>query len=197
MALHKEFPDEPRVYELLSLYSGQAEGREAIEIAEMISDSDAADEKLRHEATKTLMRLDPVGRKPGIEFETTEGKTASLSDHQGKLVLLHFWASWNGDSIDMLAPLTQMVESKKESVAALGINLDLFKSDFDKVSEKQPLPWPQMVDGKGFDNPIAEMLGITELPASALFDKDGKVLRNKLGTNAVEVVEALVAETNL
>jgi hypothetical protein len=47
----------------------------------------------------TLMqefRVTPTGLKPAPAFslKTLEGKTASLTDHRGRSVMLYFWATW-------------------------------------------------------------------------------------------------------
>jgi hypothetical protein len=41
-------------------------------------------------------RVTPSGLKPAPMFslKTLEGKTAALSDHRGRGVLVYFWATW-------------------------------------------------------------------------------------------------------
>ena len=62
---------------------------------------------------------------PDAKFLTMDGKTVSLSDYKGKVVLLDFWATWCGPCRMAMPGLQKMHESmKSKGLVVLGVSLD-------------------------------------------------------------------------
>lgn len=63
-----------------------------------------------------------VGRQAEpMELTTFDGEHWSLNDHEGKVVVVNFWASWCGPCEDELPILQEMHASAPDDVAILGI----------------------------------------------------------------------------
>lgn len=58
---------------------------------------------------------------PNFSLPSLDGKTVSLSDFRGQIVLLTFWVSWDPACLDSLGLLNQ-VSGKYKDVAVLAIN---------------------------------------------------------------------------
>jgi len=176
--------------ELLWLYGEQADGAEAIRVAERIKESSVAPEKLKREARALLIREDPQGRDFPIVFESADGRRIDGESLKGRKVLLHFWATWSPEAIGQFALLKQMLGSiGRDKLAVLSFNMDLLKSDFQKVIDEQSPDWPQQFDGEGYQNAFAKQVGVEELPACVLLDEQGRILVSGITTNLEAVLK--------
>jgi thiol-disulfide isomerase/thioredoxin len=104
-----------------------------------------------------------------------DGKPFALKDYAGKVVLLDFWASWNGNSVRAMPALKKVHERFAErGFVVIGINLDEDRASFDAIRTREKLPWRQVFEGKGLKSEAALRFGV-EAPALYLVGKDGKI----------------------
>jgi peroxiredoxin len=109
------------------------------------------------------------GRGPG-------GEIARLADYRGRVVFVHFWASWSDPSMKELPFLREAWRQQaKRGFAMIGVNEDATLDDLKRLqaSETRRLPWPVIHDqGRA----LAQGLGVDTIPASFLLDPDGKII---------------------
>jgi len=113
-----------------------------------------------------------------VEFSTTTlaGRPLDLRALRGRVVLLHFWASW----CPISAAEAQDLARTYERYHTRGLELVGFaveSSDDDSVRDaarRLGFSWPQVHDG-GFDGPVAQRFGVEMLPFALLLDRDGRV----------------------
>jgi cytochrome c biogenesis protein CcmG/thiol:disulfide interchange protein DsbE len=136
-------------------------------------------------AAGILMASEPAGapaalqpaarRKPAPEFalQDSSGKTVSLKDYRGKVVLLDFWATWcHGCKLEIpwFAEFSRKYGNK--GVAVVGVSLD---SDGWKVVspflKAEHIPY-QVVLG---NDTVAKSYGIENMPDTFLIDREGRV----------------------
>jgi thiol-disulfide isomerase/thioredoxin len=107
-----------------------------------------------------------------------EDTWVSLSELEGKVVVLDFWASWCKPCIELM-PVFRELQRKYEGkdVAILGINQDEKKSDFLAAMEKYEINWPQIID---FDNsePLSVTYKVTQIPTTIIIDKKGRIYKH-------------------
>lgn len=114
---------------------------------------------------------------PSFELQDTTNQIFEVSSITNKYILVDFWASWcapcraankkliairNGFSIDDLM--------------VIGVSIDTDKNKWLKAIEKDKINYIQLNDPNGFDSPTALKFGFDQLPASYLFDKNGKLI---------------------
>jgi peroxiredoxin len=125
------------------------------------------------------------------------GKTQSLADYKGKVVLLDFWATWCVPcKVEMPNVIRVHKKFNKQGFEIIGISLDNDRAALDKFIEANGMTWPQIFDGRGWQSGVAEKYKIRAIPATYLIDKQGKIrYRSIRGAELEKAVARLVAET--
>ena len=143
--------------------------------------------------------LQPVDqRKPAPEFalEDSAGKTATLKDYRGKIVVLDFWATWCHGCKEEI-PWFAEFEHKygAQGVAVVGVSLDEegWKAVRPFIQEAK-VPY-RIVLG---NDATAQKYGIQAMPDTLLIDRQGKIAAAYTGMiNKDEVeknIRTLIAE---
>ena len=109
---------------------------------------------------------------------TLDGKSVSLADFKGKVVLIDFWATWCGPcraEIPNIAANYQKYHSAGFDVIAVSVDKDL-----DALKEfvvKENPPWTVLADHHPQNqSSMARKFGISGIPAFVLVGTDGKVV---------------------
>ncbi|THJ20338.1 MAG: TlpA family protein disulfide reductase [Nitrospira sp. CG24D] len=119
-------------------------------------------------------RVPTVGT-PADEFRLTDldGKTHSLSQYRGKVVLVNFWATWcKPCTTEMPAMQASFDKLRDKGFVVLAIN-EL--EDEGKVREhikQYGHTFPVLMDR---DNKVANQFGVFGLPVSVFIDQQGRV----------------------
>jgi peroxiredoxin len=135
--------------------------------------------------------LQPVAaRKLAAEFALKDGsgKTVSLKDYRGKVVLLNFWATWCHGCIQEMPWFSDFSRKySAQGLSVLGISLD---ADGWKVvtpfvaTAKVPY---QIILG---DHATAKTYGIENMPDTFLIDRQGRIAATYSGLVNKDNVEA-------
>jgi peroxiredoxin len=136
-----------------------------------------------------------IGEPLDFEFETNDAGTVRSRDYRGKVVLLHFWGSWNEPStaqLDLLRKLGERYEAK--GLQLIGVSVDLKSSDMKKAVEEHKVDWPIYFDGKGFENDFLVGAGVVRIPTVLLLDRTGTLRFADDGRGIEAKIEKLLAE---
>ena len=140
----------------------------------------------RIEAAKTI----GIGKKaPDFTQNDPEGNPVSLSDFQGKYVLLDFWASWCGPCRQENPNLVKAYAAYNDKgFEILGVSLDNKdgKEAWVNAIEKDGLTWTQVSDLNSWNNEVARMYGVRAVPQSYLIDPEGVIVAQNLRGEALE-----------
>ena len=140
-------------------------------------------------AAGAVFRLTSVGKPLVLRGRTVEGKNFSTAALKGRLVLVHYWATYSAASTADIQRLAQLYKQYgPRGFAPVGISVD---SDTNKLSEflrKSRVPWPVLYENGGLDSPLAVELGVLTVPTMILVDEGGKVVNRNLQINELEAI---------
>jgi peroxiredoxin len=112
---------------------------------------------------------------------TMEGKSVSLSDYAGKIVLLEFWGSWCMPCREGHPELIKTYQAfKDKGFDILGVAADNEKKRLLEAIQKDGLPWQNVSDLQGDQTKPALIYGVSYYPANYLIDRNGIIIAKDL-----------------
>lgn len=116
-------------------------------------------------------------RKANLEFTVKDiaGKSVKLSQYQGQVVLLNFWATWCVPCKREIPDLTALYRDYKErGFVVLGISVDSEVSAIKPFARQMKMNYPVLI-GAGRED-LSQAFGpFGGFPTSVLVARDGKV----------------------
>ncbi|MGQ7854124.1 TlpA family protein disulfide reductase [Pedobacter sp. WC2501] len=115
------------------------------------------------------------GQTINFSYPNINGKTSSLSDYRGKVVLLDVWATWCAPCIAEQPALETLEKSfEGKNVVFISLSIDTDKAKWKDMVEKKKLSGVHLfTNNKG---PIVTDYEVTEIPRYILIDKEGKMV---------------------
>jgi thiol-disulfide isomerase/thioredoxin len=132
---------------------------------------------------------------PEIEGEDQDGVKFKLSDFQGKVTLISFWASWCGPCMAEVPFERGLVEKySKRPFVLIGVNGDMTREDLKKAIVDNKISWRSFWAGsKGPFGPIPVKWNVNGWPTTYLVDHRGIIRAKMLLGKALEgQIEILV-----
>lgn len=135
-----------------------------------------------------LEKLPPGSMAPPIVLQSLEGKTISLADYQGKIVLVDFWASWCQPCRRANPDLVRLYKKyQSDHVEFIGVSLDDNMDAWKRAVKNDGLTWPQVSELKKWDSRCVNDYKISAIPYSILLDEQGKVVAKGLSAEDLDL----------
>ncbi len=190
MLYDQGFHDQARAAELVKQLKVDFQGTEFVAALERREAAELAAQKIRAALA--------VGTKfPDFNETDVSGKPISITNYQGKVVLLDFWAASSASSRTEL-PYVMAAYRKyhDQGFEIIGISLDQDMAKFTEFAQTMRLSWPQFFDGQGWQNKLAVKYGVEKIPATYLLDREGKIIGKDLHGEALPAAVAKALEKN-
>lgn len=118
---------------------------------------------------------------PDFTLTDINGNTLTLSDLQGKYVVLDFWGSWCGWCIKGFPDMKKYYARYSDRMEILGIACRDTEEDWREAVEEYQLPWLQVRNDAGTANDLTIRYAIEGYPTKMVLDPEGKILKVVIG----------------
>jgi thiol-disulfide isomerase/thioredoxin len=123
---------------------------------------------------------------PDFRLSDLGGRTVSLRDYKGKIVLLNFWATWCASCKEEMPALNALYKRRKN-------DFELLAASVDQGGRKDVMAFVAAYD-PAFPVLLADLAtqqayGVHDLPTSFLIAPDGRIIRRYLGPIDPAVLE--------
>jgi len=110
---------------------------------------------------------------PDFVLKSTDGHNLRLSEYQGDVVVLAFWASWCGSCRSALTDLNAIaIAPDADGPVVLGVNLDGDGGRAASIAQSLGLKFPTLLDSH---QTVGRLYDVEALPLTLLVDRDGIV----------------------
>lgn len=161
-----------------------------------------APEARRDEAAEDVASIEPapeggdVGPREGLypppfTLPDLDGNQVSLSDFEGKVVVLDLWATWCGPCKVEIPYLVQLYEEfKDDGLVVVGVGLDQGgDSILRPFVEKENVTYTVLVGNRS----VSQAYNVTGIPTTFMIGRDGRIYARHVGF-APQMAEQLRAD---
>jgi Thioredoxin-like len=134
------------------------------------------DPDLTAQIADDLRRLAFLGKQLPLRFTALDGRRVDVKAWEGKVVGIVFFATWSVPSKIALVELKRAIEAAGPRAELAAISLDADRAELENFL-RQGITCPVAWDGKSWESPLMQALGINSVPTAWLLDTKG-VLRS-------------------
>ncbi len=117
---------------------------------------------------------------PNLTIADRSGAKIDLSKAKGKLVIIHFWATWCPPCVEEVPALSRFWEQYegRDDIALYAISVDKDWKTIDQFNAKNPNKLPLYIDP---GEATAKRFGTSQYPETYIVNKNGRVLERVPG----------------
>ena len=116
---------------------------------------------------------DVSGPAPDFTLKSRDGKNVRLSELQGQVVMINFWASWCGPCRQEMPHLENIHQEYADyGFTLLGINVDEKQEQAEKLLAQIPVSFPILFDPS---SSVSKQYNVDAMPTTILIDRDGNL----------------------
>lgn len=116
---------------------------------------------------------------PDFTLKNEKGESVHLKDFRGKVVLVHFWATWCPPCAGEIPSLNQFIQKyASQNVVLLAVSEDEEGWPIiNKFRKRVPFKFDVLLD----DDSVSDRYGTFGLPETYLLNQDGMIVRKAVG----------------
>ena len=113
---------------------------------------------------------------PDFHTEDFKGNPISLSQFEGKIIVMHFWATWNDRCLEKLPEVKQLYRKfKGPGIQFIGISRDDNLDDLKGIVLQKNIEWPQIFEGMRYKGMMSKLYDVRNIPITFILDQQGRV----------------------
>jgi peroxiredoxin len=118
---------------------------------------------------------------PDFTLSTLEGKEAALSDYDGDIIFLNFWATWCPPCRQEMPSMQTLYEQMGgRPFTMLAVNLQEEKETVEQFITENGYTFPVLLDTSAQVG--GAMYGVQSIPTTYIISKEGEILARLVGT---------------
>jgi peroxiredoxin len=126
-----------------------------------------------------LASLKPGDSAPGFDLKDITGKNHKLSDFKGKLIYLHFWATWCGPCLGELPVLNKLItDVKSNKIVFINVCLDNDYTKWESIIKEKKLLGINLICDDNWSKSLDSLYKISSIPHYTLIDQNGLIIKN-------------------
>ena len=196
-----EHPTSPFALYLMRRYfiqTPQPDYQKAIETAQVIKqanpDIEGMGDLIRR--LKGLKAMKDGGKLPSFTATDIHGKTVSASDLNAKANVITVWANWNFESVGIQRRLEPLSKKYGSDLKIVSICLDADVKNCRRKVDRDSVKWSTICDGKAWDSPVLEAIGLSYVPDNVITDSQGKIIAHSLNNQKlITTIEGLLPKS--
>ena len=198
----REHPESPVSIYLLHRYFLQAAAPSLAKADELCGLLHEAQPQNQHLARLNLQLGDVAninfeGQLPVFGAVDTKGDSVSNKKLNGTANVILAWASWNNDSQAVLSEMSEQQRQGEGKVKVMAICLDASPAESKKFIERDSIVCRVVCDSLMWQSPLLSALGINDVPANILADKEGNIVARNLSRLALkDSISAMLARSD-
>lgn len=113
---------------------------------------------------------------PDFHTKDFKGNNINLSEHKGKIIIMHFWATWNDKCLEEFPDVKKLYrEFNGPNVQFIGISHDDKIEDLKGYVMQNNIDWPQIFEGMRHKGTMSKLYDVHKIPIIFVIDQDGRV----------------------
>ena len=128
------------------------------------------------------------GGAPDFTLPAVDGSFVKLSDYQGKVIMVDFWATWCPPCQEMIPVLSKLHKRfSKEGLIILGVSLD--KEGLGLLGSyvyENRIPYKVLMG----NDQLKRDFGVVSIPTLFMIDREGRLVRKMMGFHSYGELES-------
>lgn len=114
-----------------------------------------------------------------------DGSTFTLSDHEGSVILLNFWATWCGPCVGEMPAFPRLVEKYGDDLTLIAVDLGEDAKTVENFLERNGYEFSVALDPAG---DIGSLYPTDGIPYTVLIGRDCKIVSVHLGADKADIM---------
>lgn len=113
------------------------------------------------------------GKAPDFTLKNMKGENVKLSEHQGEVVMINFWASWCAPCRQEMPILNDLYRKYRDAgFTLLAVNVEEDTKGAKKMARDLRVVFPVLFDTT---NEVSKKYDVQAMPSTILVDRDGNL----------------------